>query len=251
MLARDCVDIGRKLGPHNVEEQLIVLGGLHSHVLLLPLRDPGCSFEIGGVLASAEVNGLKLVQCLMLCLSITVQLRANVDELLDFLLVFDGKEWTILELLHLFLLEISDPIFDQLDLDVFPYKICPSFSIQMVVGLIGLFRCCLNCDAEIMSALLYVQLHFRDLLFDAFNLILVHCFLCFKLLFHQTICITVSPDTLMVGRAFVHEGKCPNILLFLLFIVLWLSALTRAIQLLNFSALPHKRVIGTASIDLC
>ena len=91
----------------------------------MPLRDPGCSFEIGGVLASAEVNGLKLVQCLMLCLSITVQLRANVDELLDFLLVFDGKEWTILELLHLFLLEISDPIFDQLDLDVFHYYIAP------------------------------------------------------------------------------------------------------------------------------
>ena len=67
----------------------------------------------------------------MLCLSITVQLGANIDELLDFLLVFDGEEGTILELLHLFLLEISDPIFDQLDLDVFHYYIAPFTLIQM------------------------------------------------------------------------------------------------------------------------
>ena len=104
-----------------------------------------------------------------------------------------------------------------------------------------------------MSALLYVQLHFCDLLFDAFDLILVLSFLDFKLLFHQTVCITISLDTLMVWRALVHEGKCPNILLFLFLIVLWLcacGALPRAIQLLDLSALPHKRVIGTASVDL-
>ena len=131
MLARDCVDIGRQLGPHYVEEQLIVLGCLHSHVLLLPLSVSCCPFEVSSVLASAEVNSLKLVQCLMLCLSISVQLRAIIDELLDFLLVFDGEEGTILELLHLFLLQISDPIFDQLDLDVFHYYIAPLTLIQM------------------------------------------------------------------------------------------------------------------------
>ena len=131
MLARDCVDIGRQLGPHYVEEQLIVLGCLHSHVLLLTLSDSCCPFEIGSVLASAEVNSLKLVQCLMLCLSISVKLRAIIDKLLDFLLVFDGEEGTILELLHLFLLQISDPIFDQLDLDVFHYYIAPLTLIQM------------------------------------------------------------------------------------------------------------------------
>ena len=67
------------------------------------------------------MDSFELVQCLVLCLPVAVKLCAVVNELLDFLLVFDGEERAGLELLHLLLLQISNPVLDQLDLDVFHY----------------------------------------------------------------------------------------------------------------------------------
>ena len=58
MLTGDCVDIGRQLGPHYVEEKLIVLGCLHPHVVVLSVSATSCTIVISGAISCAEVDRL-------------------------------------------------------------------------------------------------------------------------------------------------------------------------------------------------
>ena len=57
MLTCDCVDVGRQLGLHYVEEQLVVLGCLHTHVLVLSVSAASFSWAVG----CAEVDRLEFV----------------------------------------------------------------------------------------------------------------------------------------------------------------------------------------------
>ena len=74
MLTRDCVDVGGQLGPHYVEEQLVVLSCLHSHVVILSLSTGSCALIVCRTFSCTEMNSLKLIQSLMLYLSIALQL---------------------------------------------------------------------------------------------------------------------------------------------------------------------------------
>ena len=74
MLTRDCVHIGRQLGPHYVEEKLVVLSCLHSHVFVLAVRAASCAVIVCRALTCAGMYSLKLIQLLVLQLPITVEL---------------------------------------------------------------------------------------------------------------------------------------------------------------------------------
>ena len=54
MLTRDCVHIGRQLGPHYVEEKLVVLSCLHCRIVIVSLRAPCRAFVVRSAVSHVE-----------------------------------------------------------------------------------------------------------------------------------------------------------------------------------------------------
>ena len=101
VLARDCVHVCRQLRLHYVEEQLVALSRPHCRIVVVSLRAPSCAFVVCSALSHVVLNRVELVQLLLLQLPVALELRAVLNELLDFLGVSDGYEWTISKLFHL------------------------------------------------------------------------------------------------------------------------------------------------------
>ena len=58
MLTRDCMHIGRQLGSHYVEEKLVVLCCLHSHVFILAVSAASCTVIVCTAVSRAEMYSL-------------------------------------------------------------------------------------------------------------------------------------------------------------------------------------------------
>ena len=61
MLTRDCMHIGRQLGPHYVKEKLVVLSCLHPHVFILAICTAGCAVIVCSAVSRAEMYSLQFV----------------------------------------------------------------------------------------------------------------------------------------------------------------------------------------------